>query len=74
MDLNDILVNLNNMATSGKYMTLLKTEIVKHSEQLEKVRAIPQRSWRGWGAGHCARAARERERERERERALGIGD
>ena len=34
-DLDDIIVNLNNMATSGVYMLKLKEEITKNAEQLE---------------------------------------
>ena len=34
--LEDIIVNLNNMATSGQYMMRLKGEILKNAEQLEK--------------------------------------
>ena len=35
-DLDDVIINLNNMATSGVYMTRLKEEIVRNAERLDK--------------------------------------
>ena len=35
-DLDDVIVNLNNMATSGVYMMRLKEEILRNAEQLEE--------------------------------------
>jgi hypothetical protein len=35
-DLDDVIINLNNMATSGVYMMRLKEEILKNAEQLEE--------------------------------------